>query len=120
MFAPVEIGIAVVVLAAMIFVPILRRLLGLIIRLAVFFVAVGIAAAGVTMILNNETIFERPGFGQRVQRFLTKNSAAASQTGPSSVTCEMETPPPPTAAEAQPHKRVGKRKAEIQTTRNEL
>ncbi len=77
MFTPVEIGIAVVVLAAMIFVPILRRLLGLIIRLAVFFVAVGIAAAGVTMILNNETIFERPGFGQRVQPFLTKNSAAA-------------------------------------------
>jgi len=110
-FTPVEIGIAVVVLAAVIFVPILRRLLGLIIRLAIFFVAVGIVAAGVTMILNNETIFERPGFGQRVQRFLTKNSAAASTTGSSAVTCEMETPPPPppTGAEAKSHKRAAKK-----------
>jgi hypothetical protein len=119
-FTPVEIGIAVVVLAAMIFVPILRRLLGLIIRLAIFFVAVGIVAAGVTMILNNETIFERPGFGQRVQRFLTKNSAAASQTGSSSVTCEMEPPPPPTGAEAKPQKHAGKKERELQTTRNDL
>jgi hypothetical protein len=95
MFTPPEIIIAVVVIAALIFIPILRRLLGLIIRLAVFFVAVGIVAAGVTMILNNETIFERPGLGQRVERFLTKNSAAASQTGSGSVTCAMESPPPP-------------------------
>ncbi len=65
----------------LIFVPILRRLLGLIIRLAIFFIAVGIAAAGVTMILNNETIFEKPGFGQRVEQFLTMNSAAASTDG---------------------------------------
>ena len=76
MFTPPEIVIAAVVLAVLIFVPILRRLLGLIVRLAIFFVAVGIAAAGVTMILNNETIFERPGLGQRVVRFLTMNSAA--------------------------------------------
>ncbi|HXM88080.1 MAG TPA: hypothetical protein VN916_01430, partial [Candidatus Acidoferrum sp.] len=62
-FTTPEIVIAVVVLAVMIFIPILRRLLGLIIRLAVFFVAVGIVAAGVIMILNNETIFERPGIG---------------------------------------------------------
>jgi len=123
MFTPVEIVIAVVVLAAMIFVPILRRLLGLIIRLAVFFAAVGIAAAGITMILNNETIFERPGFGQRVERFLTKNSAAASQTGSSSVICVMENPPasPPTGAAEAPHKRVKKEATGgIQDTRNDL
>src|SRR5258708_24846475 len=108
--------------AAMIFIPILRRLLGLIIRLAVFFVAVGIAAAGITMILNNETIFERPGFGQRVQRFLTKNSAAASQTGSSAVICEMESPPPPppTGAEAKSQKHAGKKEREPQMTRNDL
>jgi len=46
MFTPPEIIIAVVVIAAMIFIPVLRRLLGLIIRLAVFLVAVGIVAAG--------------------------------------------------------------------------
>ena len=95
MFTPAEIVIAVVVLALLIFVPILRRLLGLIIRLAVFFIAVGIVAAGVTMIMNNETIFERPGLGQRVVRFLTMNSAAASQTGSGAVTCVLEGPPPP-------------------------
>src|SRR5260370_37647096 len=110
MLAPPESMMAVVVIGAMIFIRILRRLLGLIIRLAVFFVAVGIAAAGITMILNNETIFERPGFGQRVERFLTKTSAAASQTGSSSVICVMENPPapPPTAAAEAQHKRVKK------------
>src|SRR5271167_1292980 len=108
MFTPVEIVIAIVVLAAMIFVPILRRLLGLIIRLAIFFVAVAIVAAGVTMIMNNETIFERPGIGQRVERFITMNSAAASTTGSGSVTCVMESPSPPTTAEAKPHKHAEK------------
>jgi Protein of unknown function (DUF1499) len=119
MFTPAEIVIGVVVLAALIFVPILRRLLGLIIRLAVFFVAVGIVAAGVTMIMNNETIFERPGLGQRVVRFLTMNSAAASQTGSGAVTCDMETPPPPPTAAAAPHKHVAKKEAapEAQETR---
>ena len=121
MFTPVEIVIAVVVLAAMIFVPILRRLFGLIIRLAIFFVAVGIVAAGVTMIMNNETIFERPGIGQRVERFLTLNSAAASTTGSGSVTCVMESPPPPpTTAEAKPHKHSVKNQPETQTTRNDV
>jgi uncharacterized protein (DUF1499 family) len=122
MFTPPEIIIAVVVIAAMIFIPILRRLLGLIIRLAVFLIAVGIVAAGVTMIMNNETIFERPGFGQRVQRFLTKNSAAASTTGSGSVVCVMEAPPPPppTAAEAKAHKHAAKKEPEIQTTRNDV
>lgn len=123
MFTPAEIVIAVVVLAAMIFIPILRRVLGLIIRLAVFFVAVAIVAAGVTMIMDNETIFERPGIGQRVERFLTMNSAAASQTGSGSVTCTMESPPPPlplTAAEAKAHKRAEKKESETQTTRNDI
>ena len=122
MFTKVQIVIAVVVLAAMIFVPILRRLLGLIVRLAIFFVAVGIVAAGVTMIMNNETIFERPGIGQRVERFLSMNSAAASPTGSGSVTCVMESPPPPplTAAEAKPHKHAAKKEPETQTTRNDV
>jgi hypothetical protein len=118
-----ELVIAAIVLAAFIFVPILRRLFGLIIRLAVFFVAVAVVAAGVTMILNNETIFERPGLGQRVERFVTMNSAAASTTGSSSVTCVMEAPPqaaPATAA--APHKKAAKREEaeELQTTRNDV
>ncbi|MFZ0680485.1 DUF1499 domain-containing protein [Candidatus Binatus sp.] len=119
MFTPAEIVIAVVVIAAMIFIPILRRLLGLIIRLAVFFIAVAIVAAGVTMILNNETIFERPGIGQRVERFITMNSAAASTTGSGSVTCVMEAPPPPPTTAAAPRKHAAKKEAapEPQDTR---
>jgi uncharacterized protein DUF1499 len=119
MFTRAEIVIAVIVLAALIFVPILRRLLGLIIRLAVFFVAVAIVAAGVTMILNNETIFERPGIGQRVERFITMNSGAASTTGSGSVTCAMEAPPPPPTAAAAPRKHAAKKEAapEPQDTR---
>src|SRR5271170_298078 len=118
-----ELVVAVVILGLFIFVPILRRLLGLIIRLGIFLIAVGIAAAGVTMILNNETIFERPGFGQRVERFLTMNSAASSQTGSSAVTCVLENPPapPPAAAAAASHKRVKKAASDgIQDTRNDL
>jgi Protein of unknown function (DUF1499) len=118
-----ELVIAVVVLAAFVFIPILRRLLGLIIRLAVFFVAVAVVAAGVTMILNNETIFERPGLGQRVIRFVTMNSAAASSTGSGSVTCSMEAPPqaaPTTAAGAAQKKVAKKEAAEPQMTRNDV
>ncbi len=113
-----EIIIAVVVVAAMVFIPILRRLLGLIFRLAIFFIAVGVVAAGVTMILNNETIFERPGLGQRVERFLMMNSAAASATGSSAVTCVMENPAPPPTAAAAPRKHAAKKAApEPQDTR---
>jgi hypothetical protein len=114
--------IAVVVLAAMVFIPILRRLLGLIIRLAIFFVAVAVAAAGVTMILNNETIFERPGFGQRVIRFVTMNSAAASTTGSGSATCDPTAPPAPPAAAAKPPRKRPAREEEseqLKTTRNQ-
>src|SRR5271154_3709049 len=86
--------IAIVVLAVLLFVPPLRRIFTLLIRLAVFAVAVAIIAAGVTMILNYETIFEKPGIGQRVARFVTMNSAAASSTGSSAVTCDLEAPAP--------------------------
>ncbi len=81
--------VAFVVLAALIFVPILRRVISLFVRLAIFFVGIAVAAAGVAMIMNNETIFEKPGIANRVARFVTMNSAAASTTGSGSVTCDM-------------------------------
>ena len=81
--------IVLVVIAAMAFVPVLRRLLSLLIRLAIFFVGVAVAAAGVSMIMNNETIFERPGLPARVTRFVTMNSASASASGSGSMTCDM-------------------------------
>lgn len=107
-----EIIIAFVVVAAMIVVPFLRRILVLLIRLAIFFAAVGVIVAGVVMILNDETIFERPGFAQRVVRFVTMNSAAASSTGSSAVTCKMENQPQPSpTSAANSHQRTAKREA---------
>lgn len=115
--------IGVIIIAAFIFVPVLRRLLGLVIRLAIFAVAVAIAVAGISMILNNETIFERPGFGQRVVRFVTINSAASSTTGSGSVTCDMSAPQAaPSPAAKEPRKRAREEEAtqQLKKTRNEL
>jgi hypothetical protein len=111
--------VGVVVLAAFLFIPILRRLLGLIVRLAIFLVAVAIVAAGITMIMNNETIFERPGIGQRVVRFVTMNSAAASSTGSSAVTCDMGNHPevPPNPAAGAPSKHAAKKAAAAEPSR---
>jgi hypothetical protein len=118
-----EIIIAIVVLGIFIVVPFLRRLLGLIFRLAIFLIGVAVAAAGISMILNNETIFERPGVELRVKRFVTMNSAAASTTGSSSVTCDPDQfPAAPTPAEVTRKKAGRKEEAarELQTTRNDL
>jgi hypothetical protein len=114
--------IGAVIVAAFIFIPFLRRFLGLIFRLAIFAVGVAIAAAGISMILNNETIFERPGFGQRVLRFVSMNSAASSTTGFGSVTCDMSAPQAaPSPAAKQPHKRPARTEEaqQLKTTRNE-
>jgi hypothetical protein len=116
-----QLVVAFVVLAIVLFVPILRRFLGLIVRVAIFLVGVAVAAAGVAMIMNNETIFERPGLGQRVIRFVTMNSAAASSTGSGSVTCQMEKPQPaPSPAANAPHKHASRQAGETPRTRNDV
>jgi Protein of unknown function (DUF1499) len=117
-----ELVIAVVVLAVFIFVPFLRRILGLLIRLAIFGVAVAIVAAGISMLLSNETIFERPGFGARVVRFVTMNSAASSSTGSGAVTCDMNAPQAaPSPAAKETHKRPPRKESgQVKTTRNDL
>jgi hypothetical protein len=81
---------ALIFIVVLIFVPILRRLFFLLLRLTIFFVGLAVAVAGVAIMLNNETPFEKPGAKQRVIRFLTMNSAAASKDGHGNVTCEME------------------------------
>ena len=120
MTQPEEIAIGIVVLAILIFIPPLRRIFTLLIRLAVFVVAVAIIAAGVTMILNDETIFEKPGIGQRVARFVTMNSAAASSTGSSAVTCDLEAPAPAStpAETVRPRRRPEDETSQPQMTRN--
>ena len=124
MITLLELVVAFLVIAAMIFVPFTRRIIGLIVRLAIFFAAVAVAAAGIAMIMNNETIFERPGVEQRVIRFVTMNSAGASRSGSGSVTCQMGNQPQarPVPAETAPGKRAGKREAatEAQPARTAL
>jgi hypothetical protein len=87
-------------IVALIFMPMLRRLMGGLTRIAIFVIGFAAAAAGVAMLMNNETIFEKPGAGQRVERFLTVNSAASSASGSSSVLCKIdnESQPQPSAA----------------------
>jgi hypothetical protein len=91
--------VALVVIAVLIFVPFVLRLL---VRLAVFLIPVAVAAAGIAMIMNDETIFEKPGAEQRAIRFVTMNSAAASPSGFGSVTCQMGIQPQAVAAPAAP------------------
>jgi hypothetical protein len=91
--------VGLVVIAVLFFVPFVLRLL---IRLALFLIPVAIAAAGIAMIMNDETIFERPGAQQRVIRFVTMNSAAASASGYGSVTCQMGIQPNAVATPAAP------------------
>jgi hypothetical protein len=102
--------IALTLIAVLIFVPAAFRLL---VNLMTFLIPVAIAAAGIAMIMNDETIFERPGPEQRVVRFVTMNSAAASQSGSGSVICQMENQPhaSPAPAETAPHKRIARKTA---------
>ena len=74
--------VGLVVIAVLFFVPFVLRLL---VRLAFFLIPVAIAAAGIAMIMNDETIFERPGAQQRVIRFVTMKSAASSASGDGSI-----------------------------------
>jgi hypothetical protein len=99
--------VAVTLIAVLIFVPAIFRLL---VSLATFLIPVAIAVAGIAMIMNDETIFERPGPAQRVVRFVTMNSAAASQSGSGAVICQMgNQPQPATPAETAPHKRIARK-----------
>jgi hypothetical protein len=95
------------VIVVMVFIPILRKVLSLFVRLAIFAIGIAVAAAGVAMIMNNETIFEKPGATRRVGRFVTMNSAAASASGLGSVTCDMgpkpEASPTPAAGAMKKH-----------------
>src|SRR5258708_34560355 len=81
--------VGVLVIVVMVFIPVLRGVVSLFVRLAIFAIGVAVAAAGVAMIMNNETIFEKPGATRRVTRFVTMNSAAASASGLGSVTYDM-------------------------------
>jgi hypothetical protein len=93
---------AVVIILILIFVPFVRRVIGALIRLAIFIIAIAVVIAGVSMLMNNETIFEKPGPEMRTVRFLTMNSARTSDSGTGSVTCDMNAAPEAKPANEKP------------------
>ncbi|HTR62366.1 MAG TPA: DUF1499 domain-containing protein [Candidatus Binataceae bacterium] len=87
--------VAVVVLLALIFVPFLRRLVFALLRIAIALAAAFIAIAGISMLMNNETIYEKPGAKARFIRFITEDHAATSEKGLGTATCKWPDEPTP-------------------------
>ena len=84
----------------MIFLPFFRRLVFALVRIAIALIAAFVAIAGVSMLMNNETIFEKPGARARISRFLTQNRAATSEKGLGTATCKWPDEPAATATPA--------------------
>ncbi|HXW85332.1 MAG TPA: hypothetical protein VEJ86_13065, partial [Candidatus Binataceae bacterium] len=81
------IAIVVLVVALLIFVRIIRVIVGLLFRIAIGVVATIIAVSAIAILLNNETIYESPGIEARAIHFLTWRTAATSEKGLGSATC---------------------------------
>jgi hypothetical protein len=84
----------------MIFLPFFRRLVFALVRIAVALIAAFVAIAGITMLMSNETIFEKPGARARIIRFMTQNRAATSEKGLGTATCKWPDEPAATATPA--------------------
>ena len=102
-------------IALLIFVPFARSIISGLIRTAFFLVVVFLAVFGLSMLANNETIFDRPGYKLRTMRFLTVNSAATSEKGDGDAPCmadkhAVEAKP---EAAAESHQPKGKKKKEV-------
>jgi len=85
------IGIIVFILAMLIFVPFFRSMVSGLIRFGFLMVVIFLAIAGSAILMNNETIFDRPGWKQRATRFMTENFAATSEKGLGDAQCEIDT-----------------------------
>src|SRR5208282_4180334 len=88
--------VAVVVVLILIFVPFVRRLVFALLRVAIAVAALVIAIGGISMLMNNETIYEKPGAEARAVRFFTMDHAATSDKGLGSATCKWPDEPTPT------------------------
>jgi hypothetical protein len=89
------VGAAVLMILLMVFVPVVRRVLGAVIRISVTLAALGAAILGIALLINDVAINESPGVTPRLIRFLTMNQAATSEKGLGSVTCETDYVPVP-------------------------
>ncbi len=81
------VAIAAIALAAIIFVPVVRRVVGAMVGFGGAFVAIAIAIGGTAILINDVSISDSPGPSARVWRFLTMDSAATSTDGQSSAEC---------------------------------
>ncbi len=107
---------AIVVVILMIFVRVIRRIVSILFRLAIFLGATAVAVTGLAILMNNETIYAKPGAEARIVRFLTMNSASTTEKGDGAATCNWQlggtAQPAPAAAatpEAKPEVRVERR-----------
>ena len=89
---------AVAVVLLLIFVPFLRRLVFALLRIAIAVAAAFVAVAGISMLMNNETIYEKPGAKARIIRFMTVDHAATSEKGLGTATCKWPDEPAATSA----------------------
>src|SRR5215469_11294704 len=85
--------VAAAVILLLIFVPFLRRLVFALLRIAIAVVAAFVAVAGISMLMNNETIYEKPGAKVRIIRFMTVDNAATSEKGLGTATCKWPDEP---------------------------
>jgi len=85
--------IIIVVFIAVIFVPFVRSMLSGLLRFAFLIGVIFLAFAGTAILLNNETIFDRPSTRQRIIKFLTQDSAATSEKGYGEAPCVFDIAP---------------------------
>jgi hypothetical protein len=84
--------IVVVCIALVIFVSFVRRMLSGLLRFAFLLAVIFLAIAGSAILMNNETVFDRPSTKQRVIKFLTEDSAATSEKGYGEAPCVFDLP----------------------------
>src|ERR1700731_1866550 len=100
--------IVVVFIALIIFVPFLRSMLSGLFRFSFLLAVIFLAAAGSAILMNNETIFDRPGSKMRLVRFLSEDSAATSEKGLGDAPCEIDK-----HAEAKPEAKAEEARAKL-------
>jgi len=105
--------IVVVFLALIIFVPFFRSMLAGLIRFSFLIAVIFLALAGTAILMNNETIFDRPGTKQRLIRFLTEDSAATSEKGFGDAPCALDKKAPEQKAKEDEARAKPKKKQEV-------
>jgi hypothetical protein len=82
--------IVVVFIALLAFVPFFRSMVSGLLRFAFLIVVIFLALAATAVLMNNETVFDRPGWKARSVRFVTENSANTSEKGLGDAPCAID------------------------------